>query len=82
MTKEERLEWIKRGRDVNRKFGEPREKLGGSSTNKEKKRSKPFMLVKQSKAVREKQKLSVRQKNAKKRAGQKKYKGKTKKGRK
>ena len=65
-TYEERMESIKQGREGRQKFGSMKGKKGkdtaSSSTNREKARNKPIMMVMASGAVRGKKKASLREK--------------------
>ena len=57
------LESIRQGREDRPRYGAPREKSGGT-TNAEKAKHQPFMMVKHSKRVKQKQyeKMSIKQK--------------------
>lgn len=79
---EERMASVKEGREGREKFGSSKGKKnesGGSSTNKEKARNKPIMMIMGSQKVRSKKQASLRQKQSKLRKhvdGQKKKKRK------
>jgi len=73
LTKDERFARVMEGRKDRGKFGIRKERpVGSSTTNKEKVRKTPFMLAKQKKSVKAKLKLSVRDKQLKKKAARKK----------
>jgi protein SDA1 len=66
MNKEQRLAHIKEGREGRDKFGfKPKKAQGSSKTNKQKTKNQPFMLARQSKAVRSKRRLSLKDKQKK-----------------
>ncbi len=63
LNKEERLASVLEGREGRGKFGQPKEKVPGTSlTNKAKTRNQPFMLARQAKSVKAKRSLTTRQK--------------------
>jgi protein SDA1 len=72
MTYEERLASIAKGREGREKYGSAKGKKNkeapSSSTNREKARNKPLMMILASGAVRSKKKASLRQKQQKLRA--------------
>lgn len=67
---EERMASIAKGREGREKFGSAKGKKGvvSSTTNREKKRSKPIMMARQSSAVRAKKMSSMRDKQKRIRA--------------
>jgi protein SDA1 len=71
-TYEERIASIEKGREGREKFGSSKGKKGkdapSSSTNREKARNKPIMMILASGAVRGKKKASLREKQQKLRA--------------
>jgi len=62
-NKEERLNSVMEGREGRGKFGSRKGEERGSTTNEEKRKNQPFVLAKQSMAVRLKTFRSVTEKN-------------------
>ncbi|XP_072040990.1 protein SDA1 homolog [Amphiura filiformis] len=63
-SREERIATMKAGRDGREKFGRKQQRMNphASTTNKEKRKKKPFMMVKQKYTIKNKQKRSFREK--------------------
>eukprot|EP00002_Diphylleia_rotans_P024805 TRINITY_DN4898_c0_g2_i4.p1 TRINITY_DN4898_c0_g2~~TRINITY_DN4898_c0_g2_i4.p1 ORF type:complete len:898 (+),score=268.29 TRINITY_DN4898_c0_g2_i4:45-2738(+) len=76
-TLQDRLASVERGREGREKFGH-KNKKGGGSSNKEKLKSKPFMLQKQKREIREKHLRSSRDKQKARKAHFKRMKSKMK----
>lgn len=77
-TREERMRSVLRGREDRPKLTEPkwkRQRLGGT-TNQEKAKSKPFQMVRDSVRVRQKAKMSFRQRQSREQKGGRKQFGK------
>ena len=64
MSKEERLETIKKGRKDKKSYGPKREKMDpfASSTNTDKRKNKPFMMVVHKRGIKERTKKSFAEK--------------------